>query len=176
MPSDARPNLKTGCVWDQAPQESHPHSRLFPQMLCFVTQKPKSSTNHDLRTHKHFVFITLLFLSQQEECIRCSYCIKVKGALDHFIFSHVRSSLRSQKGQIYFGTLSGNSVDSVSQWWCRVWKHETNQGFLLHAGSFLWKSKHLHLKHAHYKYMIKHVRETCLIFTTRWLKRWMLYW
>lgn len=39
--------------------------------------------------------------------------MKGKGALDDCSFSHVQSSLRSQQGQIYFGTLSGNSVDSV---------------------------------------------------------------
>lgn len=114
MPSDARPNFKTGCVWDKAPQERHPHSRLVAQMFCFINQKPKSSTNHQGRTHE-CIYQTFVFLAAVGVYSLRLLWMKVKGTLHNFSFSHVWTSLCSQQGQIYFGTLNGNNVDSVSQ-------------------------------------------------------------
>lgn len=114
MPSDARPNFKTGCVWDKAPQERHPHSRLVPQMFSFINQKPKSSTNHEGRTHER-IYQTFVFIAAVAVDSLQLLCMKVKGTLHNFSFSHVWTPLCSQQGQIYFGTLNGNNVDSVSQ-------------------------------------------------------------
>lgn len=110
MPSDARPNFKTGCVWDKAPQERHPHSRLVPQMFCFINQKPKSSTNHEGRTHER-IYQTFVFIAAVGVYSLQLLCMKLKGTLHNFSFSHVWTSLCSQQGQIYFGPLNGNNVE-----------------------------------------------------------------
>lgn len=42
MPSDARPNLKTGCVWDHVPQERHSHSRWISTNVFFHHAKTRN--------------------------------------------------------------------------------------------------------------------------------------